>query len=185
MTRYFIGLMVPPGVREHLYAFAQSIQAHLPSGDAATPNWNDPTDLHCTLLFLGQRADETLLVQHMEHVARTISPVTLTISGTTHWLGRNSLALAVTGAEHAGTQFADQLGHLASDQRVASRSFYGHVTLGRVRPVPSADDDHFAGHTVEPMVWTADQVQLVRSREASSGPRYEVVTQRPLAGEPR
>lgn len=184
MIRYFIGLMAPSGIRERVYAFAQSIGSKLPKDHTAKPAWNDPTDLHCTLLFIGQYSDEQELTQSMEQAARNLPPVTLTLEGRTHWLGRNSLALAVTGADSVGTAFVEQLGHLSSDNRVGTRPFYGHVTLGRVRPVPRPDDDAFAGHTVEPMTWNADQVQLMRSRNADSGPRYEVVSERPFHGEP-
>ena len=183
MVRYFIGLMVPSVVRERLYAFAQDIGSKIPREHTSKPVWNDPTDLHCTLLFIGQYPDEQELTQAMEQVAQNLAPAALTLEGSTHWLGRNSLALAVTGAESVGTAFVEQLGHLSSDNRVSQRPFYGHVTLGRVRPVPRPDDDAFAGHMLEPMSWHADQVQLIRSRNADSGPRYEVVAERPFEGE--
>lgn len=182
MTRYFMGLMVPSGIREPLYAFAQSIGSKLPREHTSKPAWNDPTDLHCTLLFIGQYPDEQELTQYMEQVAQKLPPVTLTLEGRTHWLGRNSFALAVTGAETVGTAFVEQLGHLSSDNRVGTRPFYGHVTLGRVRPVPRPDDDAFTGHIVEPMTWNADRVQLIRSRNADSGSRYEVVAECPFRG---
>lgn len=183
MPRYFMGLMVPPGIRDQLHAFAQFIEDTLPEHDSYKTSWNSPADLHCTLLFIGQYPDEDYLVQQMEQLARTLSPLTLTITGQTHWLGRNSLALAVTGAESVGTAFVDQLGHLSSDAWAGRRPFYGHVTRGRVRPIPSPDADPFASHTVDRLTWQADHVQLVRSRDASSGPRYEVVAQTPLLGD--
>lgn len=175
-----MGLMVPSGIREKLRSWAHTIEAGLPSDHDSKPDWNDPADLHCTLLFIGESEDQDHLVQQMTQLARKLPPVCLSIAGETHWLGRNSLALPLIGAQHTGTAFVDQLGHLTSDPRVRRRPFHGHVTLGRVRPVPTADNDHFAGNPVPPVTWRADQVQLVRSRDADTGPRYEVVAQAPF-----
>lgn len=180
MTRYFIGLMVPQGLREQLHAFAMSIDNALSTDQKSRPRWNDPSDLHCTLLFLGEYADEQYLVEQMQRVARQLPGVRLTAAGQTHWLGRNSLAVEAHGAEVAGTTFVEELGHLSSNSWAGRRPFYGHVTLGRVSPVPDPDNDEFSGHTLQPMTWVADHVQLVCSRDASVGPRYEVVAQAPF-----
>lgn len=182
MARYFIGLLVPPSIQERLMSFTATMQATLPADQLSDLSWNHPEDLHCTLLYVGQTDEEGHLVREMHRVAAPLEPVTITISGTTHWLGRNSLALAVTGAERAGTRFVAELGHLSADQRVERRPFYGHVTLGRVRPVPDPKDDIFAGHRVEPLTWTATSVHLVKNREEKTAPRYESVSQAPLGG---
>lgn len=182
MARYFIGLMVPAAIQKDLVAFTQTIQAALPSDYPYQVSWNAPEDLHCTLLYIGPLADEQHLVRNMQRLAATVAPVTINISGSTHWLGRNSFALAATGAEHAGTTFVAELGSFSSDQRAVHQPFYGHVTLGRVRLVPGSEDDVFVGQQVKPLQWTATQVHLVKSRESKVAPRYETVAQANLCG---
>lgn len=182
MARYFIGLMLPPDIQRHLIAFANTLRTSLPAKHPYTVSWNHPADLHCTLLFVGQYDDEHHLIQRMTDVAAQLSPATLAVEGSTHWLGRNSLALAVTGAEQVGTRFVEQLGEVSSDRWAGRRPFYGHVTLGRVRPVPRAADDLFASRAVETMSWQARAVHLVRGVEKPADRRYEVVETVPLGG---
>ena len=182
MARYFIGLVVPESIQDQLTAFAQQIQATLPAEHPYLLTWNAPADLHCTLLYVGPTDDETHLEREMHRIATHLPAVTITIHGATHWLGRNSLALAATGAEPAGTRFVNELAQLSSDARAGTRPFYGHVTLGRVRPVPTADRDPFAGHTIEPLTWTATSVQLVKNRDHSGPRRYQIVSDARLGG---
>src|SRR5699024_12024630 len=120
---------------------------------------------HCTLRFIRQCADEPYLTEQMAYVAHQLAPVTLTVAGQTHWLGRNRLALAATGAEHAGTEFTKQLGQFSADKRAGKRPFYGHVSLCRVRPLTYAADDHIAGHTIPSLSSDATAVQLAKGRE--------------------
>lgn len=181
MTRYFIGLMLPPAVQAHLDTLANTIRASLPENHPYKVSWNHPDDLHCTLLFLGHSDDERSLVTAMTDVAAHLSVTTLTLAGATHWLGRNSLAVPVHGAENLGPTFIQRMGQLSSDRWAPRRPFHGHVTIGRVRPVPRSGDDAFTQHTVEPVTWQATHVQLVRGADGSSGPRYRVVAQAPLA----
>lgn len=182
MNRYFIGLMMPPNIQEHLQALSQSIQAARANDQRYKVSWTLPADLHCTFLFIGETSDEEHLMSYMADIAHRLEPVALTISGQTHWLGRNSLALAVTGAEHIGTEFVEKLGHLSSDKRAGRRPFYGHVTLGRVGRVPETLADRFSGQRIRPMTWTASDVQLVKRNASSSGPRYRVVANRQFRG---
>lgn len=104
MTRYFIGLMVPSGIREEVYAFAKSLQDTISTDQKSRPVWNDPTDLHCTLLFIGRYPDEQELARYVEQVARKLPPVTLILVGRMHWLGRNSLFAAETQIQVHGTK---------------------------------------------------------------------------------
>src|SRR5699024_1998212 len=103
-SRYFIGLMAPPGIREQLHAFAKTIWANIPDKQHYKASWNVPADLHCTLLFIGQFLDEPYLAEQMAYVAHQLAPVTLTVAGQTHWLGRNSLALARSEERRVGKE---------------------------------------------------------------------------------
>jgi len=179
-SRYFIGLMIPPGIREQLHVFAKTLWANVPDKQHYKASWSVPADLHCTLVFIGQFSDEPYLAEQMAYVAHQVAPATLTVSGKTHWLGRNSLALAATGAEQAGREFEQQLGRFSSDKQIGKRPFYGHVSLGRLRPVPNAANDHFAGQTIQPLSWNATHVQLVKGVESACGQRYRVVAEAPF-----
>src|SRR5699024_6832207 len=95
----------------------------------------------------------------------------------THWMGRNSLALAATVAAHAGTEFTKQLGQFSADKRAGKRPFYGHVSLGRVRPVHNATEDHFACKTRQPLSLERYEVLLVMGIESASDQRYQVVAE--------
>lgn len=182
MARYFIGLMAPPAVQAQLADFTAAIQASLPAAHDSKVSWTAPEDLHCTLLFVGHIDDEQHLAHEMHRVASQLESITVTIHGKTHWLGRNSLVLAVTGAEQAGTTFVEELGHLSSDRWTGRRPFYGHVSLGRVRPVPTKGNDIFAGHAVEPITWVADRVHLVKSRDGHASSRYQSIAQARFGG---
>ena len=182
MSRYFIGLMVPETLQDQLTAFGRHIQAALPDEHPYQLSWNAPADLHCTLLYVGPTEDEAHLTREIHRIAAHLPAATITIRGATHWLGRNSLALAATGAEQAGTQFINDLAHLSSDARAGTRPFYAHVTLGRVRPMPPDDHDPFVGHEIEPISWTATSVQLVKSQGQSSPRRYQIVADVPFGG---
>src|SRR5699024_4616931 len=106
-----------------LHVFAKTIWASIPDTPYYNAYWHLPAALHCTLLFIGQFSDEPYLAEQMAYVAHQLAPVTLTVAGQTHWLGRNSLALAATGAEHAGTEFTKQLGQFSADKRAGKRPF--------------------------------------------------------------
>jgi 2'-5' RNA ligase len=179
MPRYFIGLTLPPSIQQRLTAFRATITERLPNGHNYSISWNAPEDLHCTLLYIGPTQDsEDVLTTEMRRVASQLTPTTLTLSGATHWLGRNSVAVAATGAEHPGNTFATELGHLSSDRRVGRRPFYGHVTLARVRPVPPRNTDPFVGHVLdEPLSWRVDCAQLLKSGGGNAAPRYQTVSQ--------
>lgn len=181
MTRYFIGLLVPPQIHPHLETFRAAIQDRLPEHHDYKISWTAPDDLHCTLLFIGLSDDKNQLSSAMQQMASQLEPVTVTLEGATHWLGRNSLALAATGAEELGTRVVEELGHLSGDRRAGQRRFYGHVTLGRVRPVPARDADPFLGHRIGPISWRATSMYLMQTRpDTTASTRYQIVAQAPL-----
>ncbi len=183
MTRYFIGLMVPPSIQQRLTHFSQTVEAALPGDHACNLSWTAPIDLHCTLLYLGPNENESHLEDAMRRIAAQLTPASLTIRGATHWLGRNSLSLPVSGAEEAGACFVEHLGHLSSDVQTGTRPFYGHVTLGRVRPRPDTAHDPFVGHRLAPLAWKASSVHLVKSRASiTDKKRYQIVAHAPFGG---
>ena len=185
MTRYFIGLMLPLSVQTHLTSVAATIQASLPAEHPYRVSWTHPADLHCTLLFIGNYDDEHHLITSMTDVAADLPPADLTVSGATHWLGRNSLAVPVAGADAIGTTFIDRMGNLSSDRFAGRRRFHGHVTIGRVRPVPAQPDDVLSHRSVAPITWQASQVHLLRGAGGGPGSRYRVIAQAPLAATPQ
>lgn len=81
MNRYFIGLMMPPNIQEHLQALSQSIQAARANDQRYKVSWTLPADLHCTFLFIGETSDEEHLMSYMADIAHRLEPVALTISG--------------------------------------------------------------------------------------------------------
>src|SRR5699024_6516571 len=89
-SRYFIGLMVPQGIGEQLYGSATTVWEHARDRQRCRASWTVPADLHWTLLFIGQFSDASYLAERMTDVAHRLAPITLPVSGQTHWLGRNS-----------------------------------------------------------------------------------------------
>lgn len=180
MTRYFIGLMTPEPIQAHLSAFAASLQRSLPTGLPSKISWTQPADLHCTVVFIGASDDEHHLIERLTEVALRLTPVTLSVQGPTHWLGRNSLAVKVSGAEELGTIVVREFETLSSDPWVGRRPFHGHITLGRARPKPAADEDYFSGHELPPATWYADCLHLVRNANSHIERKYEIVAEVPL-----
>lgn len=175
MSRYFVGFLLPRQAQDLLVSFQHSISDTLPQRYPYQVSWTEPADLHCTLLYLGRVDDVDALCAQLEELATTLEQVDVHLGGTTHWLGRNSLAVGITGAQSLAEPIITDLRMLSSDRWAGRRPFHGHVTVGRVRPVPEAGIDHFTDHRLEPFSWQIDSIQLLRSRNNIALPRYETV----------
>lgn len=175
MSRYFIGFLLPRQAQELLSSFVDAIIGSLPPRYPYAVSWTNPADLHCTLLYLGGIDDLDALDARLQALTGTLPACEVQLGGTTHWLGHNSLAVGITGAHVLGQPIIDQLKELSSDRWAGRRPFHGHVTLGRVRPVPAAGVDSYADHRLAPSSWRVEQVQLLRSRNNVDSQRYETV----------
>ncbi|WP_156832058.1 2'-5' RNA ligase family protein [Yaniella halotolerans] len=179
MSRYFIGLMMPREIRQQLRPFIKMLHANTLTLENHKITWTAEADLHCTLLYIGEYGDRQDLLRQVERVARELPPITMSLGRPTRWLGIN-LVLPASGLDEAGTTFIAELGHLSSNQRAEDRPFYGHLTLGKVRPKPTGEADQLDGQATDELSWIAKRVQLVENPGRSSGARYRVVADVPL-----
>lgn len=177
MSRYFIGFLLPRQAQEILVSFKDAIIGSLPPRYPYAVSWSKPADLHCTLLYLGDIDDLDALDARLQDLTGRLPAYEVQLGGTTHWLGHNSLAVGITGAHLLGQAVIDEFAALSSDRWAGRRPFHGHVTLGRVRPVPEAGVDCLTDHRLAPCSWRVEQIQLLRSRNNIDPQRYESVAE--------
>lgn len=171
--RLFVAVWPSPEVREVL--------ARLPCPDHPAVRWAPTDQLHVTLRFLGEVADDAVAAvgDALTAVALRRAPRRVELGPSTARLGQGVLMVPVTGLEDLGRAVTEATASFGTPP--PDRPFVGHVTLARGRhrrPIPM----HLAGQRVEAS-WTVGQLTLVHSRLGSGGARYEVVTTTRLGGD--
>ncbi|KIL98013.1 2'-5' RNA ligase [Paramagnetospirillum magnetotacticum MS-1] len=177
MIRLFVGI----GFDEELSARMAALQRGLPGA-----RWVDPADLHLTLRFIGEVAEDLAEEIHLGLAALAEPPFALTLSG-----------LGLFGDRHrahtlwVGVERSDALSRLAS--RIESavvragaspepRKFNPHVTLARLKDTPSGRLQDFidaSGPFREELV-AVERFTLFRSTLGRQGAHYDALEHYPL-----
>ena len=153
--------------------------------------WVAPENLHWTLQFLGDIADEVMaeVCRVVARVARAYEPFSLTADGVgafpkiekprTLWLG------ATEGSEPL-CELQDELEEALCELgfRGESRQFVPHLTLGRLgrysRATQDLTDRLTALSTFEGGTMAVDEVMVFASELLKTGPAYHVLSRAPL-----
>lgn len=190
--RLFFAITLEEALRASAANVAEGLQARLAERRSRRAvKWVERENLHVTMRFLGE-VDEARARQLIDETRQPLAQPAfdLAIGGAgafppsgpprVLWIG------VWTGAEQAGKVFG------LVEQRIAplgfereERAYTPHVTLGRIREL-----DRTRGRDLRE--WLADVpaplgsqrvecVTLYRSHLSSAGPRYEIVTEVPLA----
>lgn len=178
--RLFLGLPVPQRVAEALLHHVRGLNFRdslSKSGKASTdtsPRWTQPENMHLTLVFLGEVAQEKLAAIANELEALAVPDLNLHLSG----FGTFPRA----GVLFAEAEPAAALMRLQADvaHRMArigftleDRPYHPHLTLARMRsPIRLKPAQLALPHSV-PRSFSANEVILYRSQPTPSGSRYE------------
>jgi 2'-5' RNA ligase len=199
--RLFVGIPVPLDIAQRLHAAARSC---FPPLDAERLRFTGASDLHMTLVFLGDVAEGSIpaLEDALTKALPRHAAVELSIAGSGAFPSParpRVLWAGVAAREGALTELRDECVRCARDTSppVAARDsegpFRAHVTLARVRSAPShAAAERFFALDVSGE-WRAEEVVLFHSvsgaglsgtarMDASAAERYAKLARFPLSG---
>jgi 2'-5' RNA ligase len=184
-VRLFAAVDPPAEVASALSRWARTAAREGRGHDAPALRVLDPTSLHVTMLFLGERSAGEIgaLSAALAEAAQRAQPCVLE-TGAPVWLPpRRPRALAVEvhdpGGELAGLQreLAGALCAVTGEQ--PPRRFRAHLTVARSRAVPRAQ----APLPATPQLrFEVAEAVLYRSRLEPDGARYEPLAAAPLGG---
>jgi len=137
-VRLFFAVALPPDVRESLAALGRELAERAPG---AGVSWGPADNMHLTLRFLGDTADDVVPALHeaAREAARAVPRLELVLEGVGTFGGRSPRVIWVGLRQDAGREALVQLaGELERRVRVigfepADHAFSAHATLGRVR----------------------------------------------------
>jgi len=176
MIRLFVGLELPPDLRQRLAAVGTGLP-----GALRVPEQN----LHLTLRFIGE--------VH-EHVAHDLHDALLPVRGSTLELAISGLGIFETGRRphtlYASVEKSDALARLQGKIEAAlvragrepeGRKFSPHVKLAKLRDAPAARLQSFlAAHALLREAWTAEHFTLFSSQLGAGDPVYTAEADYPL-----
>jgi len=184
--RLFVALPISSQLRERLALFLGELRRA-----DAKPRWANPENLHVTLKFIGQLADERLadVARALEKVAPR-PPMALEIRGIGFFPNdrRPSVVWAGIEAPPELASLAAQIDEALAPCGVAreTRPFLAHLTLARLKQprlsgplralVANSRDRLFGGQI-------ATEFQLMESKTKSTGAEYTTLHSFPFTGE--
>lgn len=189
--RLFVALRVPEEVKAEVEKAQEELRRSVPQ---ARVTWTRREQFHLTLKFLGnveaERAGE--LVEAVRGACRGFAALRLRAEGLgcfpelrfprVVWLGVRDAEGALPRLQRAIETVSASFTAQERDER-----FSGHVTLGRIKSIGRPEAESL-GRQARAMAetlfgqWTADRVEIMRSRLSSEGARHTVLAALPLAG---
>lgn len=181
--RLFIAIEAPAGVLGALDEAVAPLRAAQPD-----LRWTGPEAWHLTLAFLGEVGEGVVpgLAARLERAARRRPRLDLAVEGAGAFPGAARARVLWAGVRGDRESLSRLSGSVSAGARRAGapamnegRRLRPHLTLARcrtpsdVRPLVAA----LASYVGEP--WTADRIQLIRSRPQGQ-PRYETLGSWPL-----
>jgi 2'-5' RNA ligase len=180
--RLFLGIPVPQRIAEGLLHHARGLK--LASRDSGKGlRFTAPENMHLTLVFLGEVAEEKLSAIAAELGAVAVPNLNLHLSG----LGTFSRA----GVLFAVVEFTPALLRLQADvaQRMAhigfkleNRAYYPHLTLARGHSAFRLKPAQRALPQSVPRSFSVNEIILYRSQPTPDGSRYEPLIRRAAVG---
>ena len=140
-----------------------------------TGKWVEPENLHCTLLFLGDQPDESLILESLQKMKNTVPTVSL--KGL-FVLANHVLAVRLEPQEKLKALYEKILSHLSFLNLKQEKSFLPHLTLCRIKKIKklpcSVKLKEYEQTVFEQEV--AFQPAIIQSRLTSRGPVYKILT---------
>ncbi len=176
MIRLFVGIELPPDLRERLAALGIGLPG---------AHWVPEENLHLTLRFIGEVHEDVAHDLHDALVAVRGSVLALSIAG---------LDIFATGHRphtlYASIEKNDSLSRLQSKietalvragQEPEGRKFTPHVTLAKLRDTPAVRLQAFlAAHALLREAWTTEHFTLFSSQLGAGDPVYTAEADYPL-----
>ena len=185
--RLFIALDVSEAIRRKLHAAV----AGLPAGDSKI-NFVAADNIHLTLHFLGEVADERLMDVHraVETAAGQVGPFEMAVAGLRAVPAQGRLRMIWAGVTEPTGRLArlHELLGVGLDEAGFStdhRRFSPHITLARVRSTRQADAirQALAGDEDRPFgTCQTDEIVVYSSQLTKKGPIYEAMGRAALTG---
>ena len=178
--RLFVAIDLASGVRASIAREQERLARLLAERQ---PRWVRPEQIHLTLAFIGEAADERVpaIVETMSHDI-SLPPFQVVLGGfgmfPTHgaprvlWMGVVEGAEAVVDLQHEVVRRLNHAG-VVSEERV----FRPHLTLGRWRLGRPSDRSRVSTEAVRVIeAGTVEAITLYESRMSSSGAIHQALT---------
>jgi len=187
--RAFIALPVAAAVQSRLGKVMRELDAVLPRNAV---RWSCPEQIHLTLRFLGETPADSRdeVAQRLRVACEGSGPLTLHAAEFGVFpevLRPRVLWIGVAGELEELLKLERRVMEAMADFGMPEeRDFHAHLTLGRVRKIPSRELRRVVAALAKFRVgelgaWTADCVQLMRSELSPDGSRYTELASIPLA----
>jgi RNA 2',3'-cyclic 3'-phosphodiesterase len=170
--RLFIGLPIPAELANALTRHARTISL-------SKARWTAPENIHLTLVFLGEVAEERLasIKQGLDELAFAPFPVKLADLNTFPRAGVFIAEIDPTPRLlHLQAQIASRMAQSGFPSE--DRPYHPHLTLARFHGSLRLSSTQRILSTSLRRSFTADAVNLYRSNLTPTGPHYEILAQR-------
>jgi len=175
--RLFVAVTLPPALQDQLAEIQRQLRQ-----TRADVKWVEPHQMHLTLKFLGETADDRLagLCEALDQAARMLQAFAVTWGGLGRFPPSGVPRVIWAGTQAGGDQLREAARHV--DEALAglgfareAREFQGHLTLGRVRSPRGVREltEAMEGLTLPSFApVTVDAVTLFQSTLTPQGPLY-------------
>lgn len=185
MPRTFVAITIPDDLKAKAFEFEAGLRDQLGDADSQAVKWVEEGNLHVTLKFLGEVADEKVgdVCGKIEEAVGTVQPFELEIAGvgafpskarpSVIWIGTLSGSEELKETSRLVEDSLEQIGF-----KREQKGFHGHITIGRVRRgvhgrqiaagLAAADLGTLGSFCV-------DSVSVMKSDLRPSGPVYSVL----------
>lgn len=174
MMRLFVGIPVPQRVAQALLHYARGLRPGAESAGKSPPRWTLAENMHLTLVFLGEVAEERLSAIAAEIEALRVPHLHLRING----LGtfpRAGVLFAEIEPSPALVSLQDEVARRMAriGFKLEDRAYHPHLTLARMHSPIRLKQTELALPKSVSHSWTADEVVLYRSHTSPNGSQYE------------
>ena len=184
LIRAFIAVELPEGLKKEL----AELEAQLKKNSPPVVKWVDPKNIHITLKFLGEIAEDSIdeVMLAIEESAQGIQPFQLEVREAgafpnlerpqVLWVGVKGELEKITQLQKSIESNTEQLGFPRE-----SRAFSPHLTLGRVRDEARPNERQRLGKLLADTSFTAlcninvAAINLMKSQLTPSGPIYTCI----------
>ncbi|MGA1981056.1 MAG: RNA 2',3'-cyclic phosphodiesterase [Acidobacteriaceae bacterium] len=172
--RLFVGLPIPARLAQALAHLAQAT-------GLANARWTPPENIHLTLVFLGEVAEDRLPTVVHELNELDAEPLQIRLTRLDTFARAGVLFVDVEPTPKL-LQFQAQVatGMARCGFGLEPRPYHPHITLARLRQPGKLNGKHLTLPPALQHSFAVDAVNLYRSHTTPGGPHYEVLAQNRL-----
>lgn len=185
--RLFSGVAIAPAAKREIARVETAL-----SDRVEVRRWQPVANMHITLHFFGEVAEETVpvLAERLSDASHVVSPFQLRLGSLgafpkrgqprVLWLGIEDVTLSLHALEATMRAAIDDLGLLQE-----TRPYSPHITLAREPKGAFRVQDLAAEVDVAPVLWEVDHAALYRSVLTPQGAQYSVLRRFQFQGDAR